>query len=178
MKTRMFGRMVFIVGSMLLFAASSWAASSPKIGWFDFQAVVDQSRNGKQAADEFKRETERLKADMDVKANALKTAKEELDKKKGVMDEAAKNKKNKELQELQGEAQKFYMESEATLGKLRNELMAPIANKVMEIVRKIGKDDKYDYIIERDKGGIVFSIDKDDLTKRLVEELDKTTLKK
>ncbi len=165
---------VLAVGAFLASHMTAWAAAS-KFGYFDLQTVLEQSKGGKQAKEDFRKEKEKIKSDMDDKAKAFKGAKEEFDKKKTVLDESAKTKKTKELHEMQQEGEKFILESNTKLNKLSNELVAPIIDKILEIVRKIGKDDKYDYIFEVGKGGIVYANDKDDLTKKVIEELDKSS---
>jgi outer membrane protein len=159
--------------AVVVFAGTSLAAASPKMGYFDLQTILDQSKAGQTAKEDFKREKERLKTEMDDKAKQLRSAKDDLDKKKSAMDESTKNKK---MAEIQSEAEKFAMESQNKLGKLSNDLMSPIVDKALEIVRRIGKDDKYDYIIEVGKGGIVWATEKDDLTKRVLQELDKSPI--
>lgn len=169
------GWVLLVVVFVMFSGAAAWAAN-PKFGYFDLQTILDQSKYGKQAKEDFRREKDKIKNDMDDKARTFKTAKDEFDKKKSVMDEAAKNKKTKEIQEMQLQGEKFIMESNTKLNKLSSELMDPIVARVLEIVRKIGKDDKYDYIFEVGKGGIVWANDKDDLTKRLTDELDKSPM--
>jgi outer membrane protein len=150
-----------------------YAAASPRIGYFDLAAVLDKSKPGIQAKDDFNKEKDKMKVLIDDKAKAFKTAREEFDKKKTVMDEATKNKKTKEIMEMQQQGEKFLMESNAKLNQLSNDLMSPIVDKVLEIVRKIGKEDKYDLILEAGKAGIVYGNDKEDLTKRITGELDR-----
>jgi outer membrane protein len=164
---------VVAILAVVVFAGTSLAAGTPKFGYFDLQTILDQSKAGQTAKEDFKREKERLKTEMDDKAKQLRSAKEDLDKKKSAMDETAKNKK---MAEIQSEAEKFAMESQNKLGKLSNDLMSPIVDKALEIVRRIGKDEKYDYIIEVGKGGIVWATEKDDLTKRVLQELDKSPI--
>lgn len=176
MSKRVMGFAVLMVGLSLAFCGAVVAASSPKVGYFDLQTVLDQSKHGKQAREDFKREKDKIKSEMDDKAASYKKAKEELEKKKGVMDDAAKKKKDKEVADLQQDGEKFILESNAKLNKLSNELMAPIIDKTLEIVRKIGKDEKYDYIFEVGKGGLVWATDKDDITKKVTEELDKAVI--
>lgn len=175
MRKRLAGGILLALGLFVAFNSAAWAASS-KFGYFDLQTVLDQSKYGKQARDDFQREKDKIKTEMDEKARAYKTAKEELEKKKTVMDEATKTKKNKEIQEMQQGGEKFLMESQAKMNKLSNELMQPIVEKIIEIVKKMGRDDKYDYIFEVGKGGIVYATDKDDLTKKVTDELDRSTL--
>ncbi len=163
-----------LVSGFLFFSEIAAFAASPKIGYFDIQTIIAQSKSGRDAKDELQRESDKIKVEVDEKARAFKTAKEEYEKKKSVMDDSAKNKKGKELMEMQQQAEKLLMESNAKLNKLSNELSAPIIDRILEIVRKIGKDDKYDYIIEMAKGGIVYANDKEDLTKRIMQELEKS----
>lgn len=174
MNKRMWILAVLVLSFFTVFNAAAWAASTPKIGYFDLQQVLDKSRVGQQAKDSFKDERTKARSEMEEKAKAYKAAKEEYDKKKSVMDESARNKKNKEIEQMQQEGEKLVMETNAKLQKLSNELMAPIIDKVLEIVRKMGKDDKYDYIIEVGKGGIVYANEKNDLTRTIAAELDKS----
>jgi outer membrane protein len=165
--------LLIAVLTVFVFVGTALAAASPKIGYFDLQTILDQSKAGQDAKEDFKREKERMKTEMDDKGKQLRSAKEDLDKKKSAMDESAKNKK---MAELQMEAEKFAVESQNKLSKLSNDLMSPIVDKALEIVRRMGKDDKYDYIIEVGKGGIVWATEKDDLTKKILQELDKSPI--
>ncbi|MBP8645703.1 MAG: OmpH family outer membrane protein [Syntrophobacteraceae bacterium] len=153
----------------------AWAATG-KIGYFDIQVILEQSRAGKQAKEEFRVEKDRLKSEMDEKAKTFKQAKDEYDRKRSVLDDAAKKRKDKEMADLQQEAEKALMEANSKLNQLSTDLMAPIVDKILEIAKKIGRDDKYDYIFEAGKGGIVYANEKEDLTKRIIEVLDKSPI--
>ena len=166
---------VLFLGLFVVSSVPAWAADNPKIGYFDIPMVLQQSQWGKRSNEEFKRQGESVKASVDAKAQAYKTAKEEFDRKKDVLDEKARTKKMKELQDMQAEGEKLLSESNAKMNKLSNELSGPLIDKILEIVKKIGKDQKYDYIFEREKAGLVFANDKDDLTKKIIDELDKST---
>ncbi|ABK19416.1 OmpH family outer membrane protein [Syntrophobacter fumaroxidans] len=163
-----------------IFLASSMpvlAAGNPKIGYFDIPLVLQQSQWGKRSNEEFKRQGEKIKAEVDTKAQSYKTAKEEFDRKKDVFDEKTRAKKLKELQDMQMEGEKLLSESNAKMNKLSNELSAPLIDKILEIVKKIGREDKFDYIFERERAGLVFANDKEDLTKRIIQELDRSPQK-
>jgi outer membrane protein len=176
MRLRMLGRVLLVVGIIMVFSATSWAAQ--KIGYFEMAVVLQQSKWGKQANDEIKRQQESMKADFNAKAMAFKTAKEEFDKKKDVMDEKARTKKIQELQALQQEGEKAYMESTTKMNKLTSELRGPVVDKIVEIVKRLGRDDKYDFIFERETAGLVFTNEKEDLTKHVIEQLDKASPKR
>lgn len=161
-------------------SAPAWAASSgpSKVGYFEMQTIVQMSQWGKRSNEDFKKEQEAAKAEVDRKLQAFKTAKEEFDKKRSVMDEKAKEKKIQELAALQGETEKFVYESNQKMNKRATELRGPLIDKVMEIVRKLAKDEKYDFVFEREQAGLVFVDEKADLSKKVIEELDKSSPKK
>jgi outer membrane protein len=152
---------------VLLSTTASWAAANPKIGVVDAVVALQQSQWGKQAGEELKKQAERMDADLDQKQKAFGTAKEEFDKKKDVFDQKTKAKKEQELRDMQQEGQKFLMDSKTKL----NELQGALSKKVRDVVEKIGRDEKYDFIFE--KNSLVYSSDKDDITKRVATELDK-----
>ena len=167
---------LLVLGAFVLSSSTVWAAS-PKIGYFELPTIMQQSRWGKQANDDFKREGDKIKADVDSKVQAFKSAKEEFDKKKTSWMKRRRAKKLKDLQMLQQEGEKLLMESNAKMSKLSNEMTGPLVDKVLEIVKRIGREDKYDYIFEREKAGIVFADEKENLTRRVIDELDKSPRK-
>jgi outer membrane protein len=169
---------LFTFAAFFALSSFAWAAGGPqKIGYFELPTVLQQSQWGKKSSEEFKQQGERIKADVDEKAKAFRTAKEDFDKQKAVMDEKTRTKKTGEIQALQQEGERLLTESNAKLNDLSQKLTSPIVQKVLEIVTKIGKDDKYDFIFEREKAGIVFVNEKEDLTKRVITELDKASPK-
>lgn len=167
MMNRHFGRMLLTVAAILLFAATSAWAASPKIGVVDAVGALQQSQWGKQATEELKKQAEKLDAELDQKQKAFTGKKEEFDKKQSVLDAKSKTQKEQELRDMQQEGQKFLMDSK---GKL-NELQAALAKKVHDVVEKIAKDEKYDFIFE--KTSMVYSSEKEDITRRVASELDK-----
>lgn len=166
-----------ILGVFTLAAGGAWAASSPKIGYFDMQTVLDKSKWGQQAKQQFNSKKDKIKSQMDVKAKQFKSLREEFEKKAPMLDEAAKAKKAKELLAKQQEGEKALMDSNAELNKLSNELTAPIIDKILGIVSSIGKKDGYDLILEVGKGGVVYGNDEYDLTNRVISELNKVSPK-
>lgn len=151
------------------------ASSNPKIGYFDANSVAAQSLWGKKVIEDLKREQERLSNALDEKGKTFKAAKDEYDKKRDVMDEKTRNRKQKELQDMAMELEKLANESSQKFNKDAADAKAPLFEKIGEIVRKIGKDEKYDFIFE--KGSLHFASEKDDLTKRIISELDKSSPK-
>jgi outer membrane protein len=168
MNKRHLVQVLLAVGVILLFATSAtWAAGTPKIGVVDAVGAIQQSQWGKAATEELKKQAEKLDAELDSRQKAFAGKKEEFDKKQSVLDAKSKTQKEQELRDMQQDGQKFLMDSK---GKL-NELQAALAKKVHDVVEKIAKDEKYDFVFE--KTSMVYSSDKEDITKQVAKELDK-----
>ncbi len=160
---------VFAVG--VLPAVS--AARSLKIGYFDLQLILDKSKWGKQVRQEFKAKQKALKAEVERKAKAFKRSKEAFEKKKSLLDSKAKRQKLAELRRAQIEGEQLIYKTNAKLNKLSQQLTAPIIDKILQIVKKIGKSKGYDFIFEVQKSGMAYAKPKDDLTRTIIKELDK-----
>lgn len=171
-----FGWLLVAAGIIMGLSINANAAGgSPKIGYFDANGAAMQSQWGKKIVDDIKKEQDRLSGELDTKGKVFKAAKSEYDKKKDVMDEKAKSRKQKELQDLATELEKMASESSQKFNQDSNLARKPLFDKMTEIVNRIGKEDKYDFILE--KGALHYASDKDDLTKRVATELDKVAPK-
>ncbi|MGA7495014.1 MAG: OmpH family outer membrane protein [Syntrophobacteraceae bacterium] len=174
---RFFGCVLVAAGITLAFSVNAVAAGgSLKIGFFDLQAAIIQSDTGKKFLEEMKKEETNLNSALEQKGSAFMTAKDEYDKKKNVMDEKARGRKEKELSDMYTELQKMRSESSTKFKEQASAARAPILKKVRDVAKKIGRDEKYDFIIE--KSSLYFEgNEKDDLTKRVSAELDKSSSK-
>ncbi|MDY0039089.1 MAG: OmpH family outer membrane protein [Desulforhabdus sp.] len=177
MKMTKFVSLGLIIGVFVFVSGTAWSASL-KIAYFDIQTVLDKSRWGQQAKQEFNLKKQKIQTEMEAKAKQFKSLREEYEKKSSILDENARAKKAKELLGKQQEGEKALMESNAELNKLSNELTAPIVDKILEISTNIGKKEKYDFVIEVGKGGIVYANDDYDLTKKIIDELNKVSPRK
>ena len=167
-----FGWLLVAAGIFGLSINANAAGGSLKIACFDANGAALQSQWGKKILDDIKKEQDRLSADLDTKGKAFKAAKDEYDKKKDVMDEKARAKKQKELQDMAADLEKTAQESSQRFNQDAQQVRKPLFDKMSEIVNKVGRDDHYDFIFE--KGAVPFvASEKDDLTKRIASELDK-----
>jgi Skp family chaperone for outer membrane proteins len=163
---------------VVLLSYSPMASADPlKIGYFDYKTVIDRSKWGKKAMRQLEQKHKRLKAEVDKKAKEFKKMREELEKKRGMLDEKALAKKLKALQEAKRQGEQKLMQSGAEMRKLEDRLSEPFSKKVAEIVTKIAKKEKYDFIFEMRTAGLFYGSPKDDLTGKIIKELDRSTPK-
>jgi outer membrane protein len=164
---------LFVAICVLGLSFSAYGAGVGKIGVVDVRAVQAKSRWGEMIKQELKRSKDKLQADLEQKTKAFKEKRDEFDKKKAVLDDKAKTKQAQELQAMQQEGEKLLMESQSHMSRMQEQLIPPMNEKILEIARQIGKKDGYDFILDR--SAVLFSNDKDDLTSKIVSELDKAT---
>jgi outer membrane protein len=174
---RFFGCVLVAAGITFAFSVNAVAAGgSLKIGFFDLQEAIMQSDTGKKFNEEMKKEEANLSSAVEQKTRAFVAAKNEYEKQRDVMDQKARSRKEKELSDMYTELQKMRSESSAKLNEQVSAARAPIFQKVRDVAKKIGRDEKYDFIIE--KSVLYFEgNEKEDLTKRIAVELDKSSSK-
>lgn len=99
-----------------------------------------------------------------------------------VMSEEIQQTRQEELLKQQEALQKAYDEltrTDGTLDKKNEELVAPIIEKINDVMMRLGKVEKYDYIFDANAGGVIYADEKYDLSDQVLEELKKgTTTKK
>ncbi len=94
MKRRDLGQVLLATAVMMLFSTTTaLAAGAGKIGIVDAVGALQQSQWGKAAAEELKKIAEKMDGDLEQKQKAFTGAKEEFDKKQGVLDAKAKTQK-------------------------------------------------------------------------------------
>jgi Skp family chaperone for outer membrane proteins len=166
---------ILVVVSLLVLATVgvSYGASTGKIGCVDLGAVQARSRWGDMIRQEMKRETDKAKVQLEPKANAFKEKVAEFEKKKAVLDEKARTKQQQELATMQQDAQRLIEESQKRVGQMQEQLIPPFKQKLMEVAKQVALKDGYDLIV--DKAVLLHVSDKDDLTTKVISELDKVT---
>ncbi len=166
---------ILVVLSLLVLATVgvSYGAPTGKIGCVDLGAVQTRSRWGDMIRQEMKRETDKAKVQLEPKANAFKEKLAEFEKKKAVLDEKARTKQQQELATMQQDAQRLIEENQKRVGQMQEQLIPPFKQKLMEVAKQVALKDGYDLIM--DKAVLLHVADKDDLTTKVISELDKVT---
>jgi outer membrane protein len=154
--------------------AASGASAAGKIGFVDLQAIQGKSRWGDMIRQEVKRYKDKTQAEVEPKLKAIKEKGEEFEKKRAVLDEKARSKQQQELQTMQQEAQKLIQDAQAQMNKMQDQFIPPFTQKLREVTQQIARKDGYDLVL--DKAVVLASgSDKEDLTSRVISELDKVT---
>ena len=159
---------------VLCSAAAAFGAAAGKIGFVDLQSIQGKSRWGDMIRQEVKRYKDKTQAEVEPKLKAIKEKGDEFEKKRAVLDEKARSKQQQELQTMQQEAQKMLQEAQAQMSKMQDQLIPPFTQKLREVTQQIARKDGYDLVLDK---AVVLATgsDKDDLTSRVISELDRVT---
>ncbi len=165
--------LVLVSLAVLVATGISYGAGAGKVGFVDIGAVQSRSRWGTMIRDEMKKETDKAKIQIEPKLQAFKERREEFEKKRAVLDEKARNKQQEDLGKMQQEAQRLLEENQRHMGQLQEQLVPPFRQKVMDVATQVARKEGYDLVM--DKAVLLYAGDKDDLTNRVISELDKVT---
>ena len=165
--------LVLVSLAVLVVTGVSYGAGSGKVGFVDIGAVQSRSRWGTMIRDEIKRETDKAKTTIEPKLQAFKEKREEFEKKRAVLDEKARTKQADDLGRMQQEAQRLIEENQRHMAQMQEQFVPPFRQKVMDVASQVARKEGYDMVM--DKAVLLYAGDKDDLTSRVISELDRVT---
>jgi len=159
----------------LTFVNQVWAAEVIKLGFFDKQAIVDRSEMGQQGEQKFKTEMEKIREKLESERQEIKDLQEEFDKKKLIWSEEVKKSKLQELFTSRQELERLVIQSNRELERLEQELLQPLKEKLLTVVTRIGKEEGFTLIFEREDAGIFYAPNSLNLTDRIIKEINATS---
>lgn len=159
-----------IIASIVLFSTLTFAAKESetvKIGIFDMQKIIRESKAGKQAQAIFEKELAERRKTLQEKEQAVRTLEEGLKKTPA----SKRREKEEEFSRQAKELKRLRQDLEEELKKKDAELASKLIKDVLEIAREIGQKERYTVIFQ--KGMDVVYVDRAvDITSKIMEKLD------
>ena len=165
-------KLAMVIGMVILgWFGSVWAADL-KIAYVDIQKAVNECNAGKDAKKVITKEVEKFQRLIADKQKELQTLKESLDKQTLMMTPDARANKEREYQSKLREFQRWGEDSQNEINQKRMELERSISVGLIKTIQKIGTDEGYTLILERNEN-IVLHISKAlDITDRVIKVHD------
>lgn len=120
-----------------------------------------------------KSETTRLQQ----RADAFQKKVEMAQKSFALMKEDQQKKTSEDLEKEKNEIEKasddLYNQNTGSLAKKHSDLTQPIFDRLNRVLDRIGKEEKYDFIFDAGKGGLLFADQKFDISDHIFDELKK-----
>ena len=167
-------RLSFISLVVTLATATSFGAEGFRLGLVDLQKALQTVDAGRNAKKSLEKEVTIKREGLEKRQSELQKEAEGFEKKSALLNEAAKTKKQQELQKKFMELQKEAAESQMDLQKRERELTMPIIDELRGVIESIGKEKGLTLILERNEGAVLFSQGEEDLTEQVIEKFNST----
>jgi outer membrane protein len=171
-KSHLLISMVIVVLSFFL--CGTLASASEKTGIVDIREVMLKSNEGRKAAEEFRKLYEKDKSQIQAQEAELKRLKEALEKQRTVLTETAMKEKETAYQKKFRDYQLKVKDSNEELQARDQELSKKLLPEILRVVQSIGDKEKFTVIIDIGTTPLAYFAKENDLTKRVIEEFNKT----
>jgi len=166
----------------VILAGADSASAQLKMGYINSQEILEKYKEAQDAQKLLQDLNKRWEDEAKSMQQELQTKLEELESQALLLSDERKKEKEAELQNLDIRLRNFQQEKWGNQGEVyaKNvELMQPVIEKVNAAIKKVGVDEKFDYIFDTAKGGILHVSDSQvNLTNKVLEELNKSVATK
>lgn len=163
---------IFVALAILL--AGTFGFAGEKTGFVNYRDAVLNTEAGKKAQEEFKKVYEKnlaVKAEKETEINKLK---DEIKNQLSVLTEAAKKEKEAAYNKKMRDYELFVNDINEEMRNKEQELLKGISEEMGKLIRAIGEKEKYTMIIDVGTIPLAYFDKGNDLTKRAIDEFNKT----
>jgi outer membrane protein len=164
-----------ILGSaatMVLAAAPAWAEL--KIGYVNYNALLQQSPDAKVVADKLSNEFMPRQRELQTLQQSLKTRADKLSKDGATMSDDQREREDKDIRDGERELQRKQSEAQDDLNTRRNEELSTLQKSLIEKVRNYAKAQNYDLVIA---DGVIYATPAVDITPQVLATLQAASSK-
>jgi outer membrane protein len=158
-----------LVAALLLASVAPKLHAQVRVAVVDLQRALNETEDGRAAKAQLKRLFKTRQKALDEKQAELKKMKEDIEKQKNVLSQAALQKKLEEYQQKFVDLQTVYVEYQRELASKEAELTKGIIERMESILRRIGQAEGYTLILERGEAGVMWVPTNLDLTDVLIQ---------
>ena len=155
-----------LIGGLL--AGSAWAAEI-KMATVDISRAVNESNAGKDAKKDITKEVEKFQRLIADKQKELQTMKETLEKQAPMLNPDARATKEKEYQTKLRDFQRWGEDYQNELNQKRVEKERMISQSLQKVIQKLGADEAYTLILEKNEAIVLYGSKVIDITDRVIK---------
>ena len=162
------------IGIVLLMEGGfgSALAADLRIGYVDMQRAVNDCNAGREAKKAIIKDVEKFQRLIAEKQRELQTMKESLEKQTMMLNPDARAAKDKEYQTKLREFQRWGEDSQNEINQKRIEMERNIFMALQKVTQKVGADEGYTLILEKNENIVLFASKSIDLTDRVTRAYD------
>lgn len=149
------------------------AAEPVKIGVIDLQRCIQESNEGKRIAESLKSKQAEMQKDLDKKQQELVDMQKDLEKQSLMLSMDAKTEREKEFEKKKRDLGYLIQDLNESMKEAETNARISILNVLSGVVDNIAKQQKFDLIVERTNGGILYFSKGLDISDQVLAELNK-----
>ena len=175
-KTTVLMLSLLLIGSIVI--TSNVFGQSPKLGYVNSQLIMQDYKEAKDAQKKLDDLNAQWEAEGRQLQETLQQLMEDIESQSLLLSEQRKQEKQQEAQNLYAQIQQFQVEKWGQEGEAyqkQREFMAPVIESINAAIKKLGEDEKFDYIFDVVTANIVYVDEKQpDLTDQVIEALNQS----
>jgi len=162
------GIITLIIGGCL---GPAWAVEL-KLGCVDMQRAVNDCNAGKEAKKVITKELEKFQRVYGEKQQELQGMKESLEKQDLMLNPDVRAAKERDLQSKNREFQRWMEDTQNEVKQKGAEMERNISFGLQKVIQKVGTDEGYTFILEKNENIVLFSSKAIDLTDKIIKLYD------
>ena len=166
-------KLLFILFFIPLFSGNLFAQLN--IGYVDSDTIMKELPDAQDAQTRLNTIIKEWQDELNRLEKNFKSQQDEFDKRKLIMSDELKDQKQKEIDKLEEEVEKYRQDKFGVNGELfkkQDEVMKPVQNKIFTAIKEVAEEDDLDFVFDR-SGDILFLYAKDkyDVTNKVLAKL-------
>lgn len=168
-------RQVLYIFGLLFFGFSSiaFAQKDVKVGFIDVQYILSESKAGKKAKSDIEAYVSKRKKELNKEEKKLDSLKKDFDKNKLTMTKSQIQEKQVEFQKKLVAYQKKAKESGQEVDKKKRDYQNRALKELKKIVDEYAAKEGYQFILEKNETGLLFSEKDLDITEKIMPTFNK-----
>ena len=163
---------VVVIGVILLGWFGSVLAAELKVAYVDIQRAVNECNAGKEAKKVITKEVEKFQRLIADKQRELQTTKESLEKQAPMLTADARASREKDYQNKLREFQRWGEDTQNEINQKRTEMERNISMGFQKVIQKVGADEGYTLILEKNENIVLYVSKALDITGRGIKAYD------
>ena len=164
---------IFIALVFFSLQLSASAAEPLKIGVFDYQRCIQESNAGKRMTEGLKKKQIEMQKTIDTKQQELVEMQKDMEKQSLMLSTAAKEDRQKEYEKKRRDLSYLMQDSNDEMKKAETDARIDFLQTLSGVVSTIAAEKKYDLIVERSQGGIIYVSKALDITDDVIAAINK-----
>ena len=164
------------LAAMVVILIGSWSGLSSaevvlKIGYVDFQKIVDSWPEAKQNMENLEAQYEEVQKELNQRDQEIQEWNKDLEARKSLMSDEQKKLKEEEYQQKVKSYLETYNDKRARLEEKKQTVLDEVRNKVKAVVQDVAERNGYSFIMR--KQDLVYASEKYDITDEVITDLAK-----